>query len=113
VPEGRLSAQSALIPGKQPGIQYMQIRAETGNSLQLRRFRARQEKAAIHRPFDHCVGAALSASGSYAQVAGFAKCGFLPEKSNSAMHPKGGLTCFRYLGCTETIFDGISNEDLS
>jgi hypothetical protein len=43
------------------------------HSLHLRELRVREEQAAIHRPFDHCVDAALCINGSNAQKAGFAK----------------------------------------
>ena len=47
-------------------------RAGSGHSPQLREARVREEQAAIHRPFDHCVHAALCIEVSNAQIVAFA-----------------------------------------
>ncbi|SNT37101.1 hypothetical protein SAMN04488078_11173 [Antarctobacter heliothermus] len=50
-------------------------KAGSGHSPQLREARVREEQATIHRPFDHCVDAALCIKVSNAQKASFAKFG--------------------------------------
>ena len=50
-------------------------RAGSVHSLHLRGLRVREEQAAIHRPFDHCVDAALCINGSKAQIPDLVKSG--------------------------------------
>ncbi len=92
-------------------LHISELRADSGPSPQLRDTRVRYEQAVIHRPHDHRFDAAQQTKGSNAQIANFAKFGWVTDSgpSYNAQRIRAKSPMYVMLQCAR--MSAFDNED--